>query len=104
MNSDVFGRLGVDADDLVEVCRDSDVDFLGVFGSVARGEDRPDSDVDLLVRFKPGTRMGFFEWVKVEKRFSEKIGRKTDLVFQDALKPRMRDRIYSDMKVVYGEP
>jgi predicted nucleotidyltransferase len=46
-------------DRLAEVCRRHQVKELSVFGSAARGELRPDSDVDLLVEFEPGAKVGF---------------------------------------------
>ena len=68
-----------------KLCRENGIEFLGVFGSTVRGENCSDSDVGLLVRFKPTTKIGFFEWFDIERRFSEKLGKKADLVIQDAL-------------------
>ena len=91
-------------EEIEEVGRENGIEFLGVFGSAARGEDRLDSDVDLLARFKSGVRIGFFEWARIEQRLSDKLGKKADLIIQDALKPRIKDRVYSDLKVIYGQP
>jgi len=43
--------LAFDINKIIEICRQSDVSWLGVFGSVARGEATEESDIDLLVRF-----------------------------------------------------
>lgn len=71
---------------------------LAVFGSVARGEDRPDSDVDILVEFdRP---VGLFEFLDVKELLEALLGRSVDLATPEALRPQMRGRILSE--VVYA--
>jgi predicted nucleotidyltransferase len=60
---------------------------LRVFGSVARGEDGPDSDVDLLVDFAPGT--GLFGLATLERELEEILHVDVDLAPADSLKPRV---------------
>jgi hypothetical protein len=68
---------------------------LGVFGSVVRGDQRPRSDVDILVDFKcPPT---FFELIELEDRLTNLLGAKADVVMRSALKPRIGDRILSEV-------
>lgn len=56
---------------------------LALFGSVARGEARPDSDVDLLVEFdRP---IGLFHFARVQRRLEEIFGQRVDLVMKDAV-------------------
>jgi uncharacterized protein len=62
-----------------------------VFGSVARGEDTPISDVDLLVDLKRG--VGLLDLVGLERELSELLGVDVDVVPADTLKPRMRERV-----------
>ena len=73
------------------------VKSLAVFGSVARGEARVDSDIDVLVEFRgPATFDGYMEL----KFFLEKLlGRKVDLVTRKALKPRLRP--YVEREAIY---
>jgi uncharacterized protein len=67
---------------------------LDLFGSVARGESGPDSDVDLLVEFdKP---IGLFHFFRVQRRIEEILGSKVDLVMRDAVKRQLRDRIFAE--------
>jgi predicted nucleotidyltransferase len=67
---------------------------LDLFGSVARGESGPDSDVDLLVDFdKP---IGLFHFFRVQRRIEEILGAKVDLVMRDAVKRQLRDRIFAE--------
>lgn len=64
---------------------------LWVFGSAARGELRPDSDIDLLVAFdRP---VSLFEFARLRRRLQELLGRPVDLVTREALKPQLRERI-----------
>lgn len=71
---------------------------LRVFGSVVRGEDTPESDVDLLVEFETPT--GLFGYCNIQRRLGEMLGRKVDLVTEEALHPALRDKILSEAKDV----
>lgn len=67
---------------------------LDLFGSVARGEAGPDSDVDLLVDFdKP---IGLFHFFRVQRRLEGLLGCRVDLVMRDAVKRQLRDRIFAE--------
>lgn len=67
---------------------------LSVFGSVARGEDTPESDVDLLVKFdRP---VGIFHFIRLKMFLESVLGRNVDLVTPDALKAGMREQILRD--------
>ncbi|MEQ6901828.1 nucleotidyltransferase family protein [Nocardioides sp. YIM 152588] len=66
-----------------------------VFGSVARGDDREGSDLDLLVDFAPGTTL--FDLVGIQMELEELLGIDVDLVPENGLKPRMRSRVERDL-------
>jgi predicted nucleotidyltransferase len=68
---------------------------LRVFGSVARGEDRPDSDVDLLVDLPP--HMGLLGLGRVQADLEAILGAKVDLVPASDLKPAVRARAERDL-------
>ncbi|MGH3404235.1 MAG: nucleotidyltransferase domain-containing protein [Streptosporangiaceae bacterium] len=68
---------------------------LRVFGSVARGEDRPDSDVDLLADLPPG--MGLLGLGRVEAELETIVGAQVDLVPAGTLKPGVGERIERDL-------
>ena len=66
---------------------------LALFGSAARGEQTPASDVDLLVEFDEP--IGFFDFVRLEQSLGEILHAKVDLVSSKALKPAIRDEVLS---------
>lgn len=59
---------------------------LGLFGSRVRGEAGPDSDLDILVRFRETP--GLLRYIELEDYLSQLLGLRVDLVMADALKPR----------------
>jgi uncharacterized protein len=70
------------------------VSSLSLFGSVARDEAGPESDVDLLVEFEEP--VGLFEFVRLQMHLEALFARKVDLVMPDALKRQLRDRILGE--------
>lgn len=76
---------------------------LYVFGSVARGEARADSDVDVLVEFEPDHVPGFIALHDMEAEFSQLVGgRKVDLVTERFLNRRIRDRALATAEPQYA--
>lgn len=67
---------------------------LALFGSVARNEAGPASDVDILVEF--GEPVGLFEFVALKNYLEEILGNPVDLVTEDALKRQLRERILGE--------
>ena len=71
------------------------VEDLGVFGSVARGDNVETSDIDVLVKFvKP---IGMFKFIALEEYLSQLLGKKVDLVTPKALKPTIKDEILQEI-------
>ncbi len=87
---------------ITEICRRYQVRELAVFGSAARTDMRPDSDIDLLVEFQPEARIGLFEFAAMEEEFGALLGRKVDLVSKRGLKPRVRPHVLRDSRVIYA--
>jgi hypothetical protein len=83
------------------VLKKHDVSFAGLFGSRARGEERPDSDVDILVRFNK--QKGLFELVDLEKDLSDALNLEVDVVTESALSPLLRSEVYKDLQPLYGQ-
>jgi len=68
---------------------------IRVFGSVARGEERPDSDVDFLVEFDHGYDL-FAQRLPLARELSQLLGRAVDLVPEHELNRHLRDRILKE--------
>ncbi len=67
---------------------------LDLFGSLARGDAHPASDVDLLVEFNQP--VGLFQFFRVQRRLEAILGRRVDLVMKDAIKRQLRTRILAE--------
>lgn len=72
---------------------------IGLFGSYVRGEQHPESDVDLLVEF--AQPVGFVRFLQLEEHLQQLLGAKVDLVTQKALKPHMRKQILDEVRYVH---
>lgn len=72
------------------------VERIAVFGSIARGEASPDSDVDILVDFREDATLGLFEFVDLKLRLETLLGRPVDLATADALHRALRDQILEE--------
>ena len=84
---------------LIDICRQNDVSMVGIFGSMARGEAKKRSDIDLLVRFS--RRKSLLAVVRLERELSEALGRKVDLLTEAALNPYLRERVMKELRIVY---
>ena len=91
----------LDKTKLARLCREHGVVFAGLFGSRARGEASPDSDVDVLVRF--GERRSLIDQARVEREIGEAMGRSVDLVTENALSPHLRDQVEADLEVLVDD-
>jgi predicted nucleotidyltransferase len=96
-----LGPIAIDEDALAVICRRYHVARLAVFGSAARGELRPDSDLDILVDFLPDAPIGLLEYSGLMLDLSELAGRKVDLVSRRALKPSIGPAIVSEARLLY---
>jgi uncharacterized protein len=88
----ILDRLRAEAPALREKYR---LESLAVFGSMARGDDREGSDVDILVTFEGGADFDRFMGLKLD--LEDLFGRRVDLGTHDTLRPDMRARIEKDL-------
>ena len=93
--------IEVPTQELAEFCRRNHIRRLRAFGSVLREDFTPDSDVDLIVEFEPGVRMGLIGFAGIEDALSELLGRKVDLNTPDSLSRYFRDRVLAQAEVLY---
>ena len=94
-------QIPLDYAQLAEFCRKWGVAELSLFGSVLRDDFGPDSDVDVLVLFKPETRIGLMGLATMQFELEDMVGRKVDLVPKNGLKPRIRDSVLRSSEVVF---
>jgi predicted nucleotidyltransferase len=95
-------RVEVDRERVAEFCRRHHIRRLALFGSVLRDDFGPESDIDALVEFEPGTYVGF-TIIDIEDELSQILGRKVDLVREKYLNRRIRDRVLASVEQVYEE-
>ena len=88
----ILDRLRTEAPGLRERYR---VESLAVFGSMARGDDREGSDVDILVTFEGPATFDNFMGLKLD--LEELLGRPVDLGTPDSLRPEMRANVERDL-------
>ena len=71
---------------------------IGIFGSYSRGEQRKDSDVDILVEFEHP--IGLIDFIRLQEYLESLLGVKVDLVTKGALKKRIKERVLQEVKYV----
>jgi len=91
----------VDLGRLAEVCARYGVSELSVFGSVARGDAGPESDIDLLFVLTPDARLGFALF-DLEDELAVIFGRPVDLLSKDSVHPLLRDTVLAEADVLYA--
>ena len=84
---------------IVPVLEHYDVKYAGVFGSVARGEDRPDSDVDILISLKQP--VGLLKFFSLHDKLEEVLHRKVDLVTENSMNEHVKPFALRDLQTVY---
>jgi len=87
---------------LIRFCQRYKIRQLAVFGSAARGELRPESDIDLLVSFQPDAQIGFLALGQMKRELEVMLQRPVDLVPQNGLKPILRASILAEARELYA--
>ena len=96
-------RIEIDRDTLAEFCRRHRIRRLAFFGSVLRVDFGPGSDVDVLVEFEPGARVGLIGLAGMENELSDLLGRKVDLNTLGCLSPYFREEVLREAEVVHEQ-
>ena len=87
---------------IAEFCRRHHIRRLSLFGSVLREDFGPDSDVDVLVEFEPGARVGL-RFFAMERELSELLGRAVDLNTSGFLCDEIRETALADSEIEYDK-
>ncbi len=85
---------------IVEICKQNDISYCAMFGSFARGDAKPESDLDLLVRFSKPIGWKFYG---IADELEASLGRKVDLATEKMLNKYIRSSVLSDLQVIYEE-
>ena len=72
---------------------------IAVFGSYVKGEEKPESDIDVIVEFSD--KKSLLELVRIERELSEILGIKVDLLTEKSISPYLIDGIKEEMEVIY---
>jgi len=98
-----MARLNVDRVSLAALCRRHQIRRISLFGSALRGDERPDSDVDLLVEFDPTATPGLLGLAGIEAELSALLGgRRVDLRTPQDLSPHFRNEVIRTAEVQYA--
>jgi len=93
-------QIEISKDKIAEFCRLNHIRRLALFGSVLRDDFSPDSDIDVLVEFEPGERVGL-RFFRMEFELCEIMGRKVDLNTLGFLGRHFRDEVLAGAEVLY---
>jgi predicted nucleotidyltransferase len=96
-------KIEISREEIAEFCRRNRIRRLAFFGSVLRDDFTPNSDVDVLVEFEPGVRIGLIGLAGVENELSRLLGRKVDLNTAGCLSPYFRNEVLQDAEVAYEQ-
>lgn len=70
---------------------------IGIFGSFVTGKQKAMSDIDILVAFENGHK-DFFNYMRLKYFLEDLLGRKVDLVIKEAVKPRLKQKIFDEVE------
>jgi len=79
---------------IVNIIKNKGIKKAGIFGSYARGEQKKNSDVDILI--EPTKEMGFFEIIKLEEELKRSLKKKIDLLTYASINKLLRERILNE--------
>ncbi|MCY7274056.1 MAG: nucleotidyltransferase family protein [Phormidesmis sp. CAN_BIN44] len=97
--------IQISESEIAEFCQRWQIQEFSLFGSILRDDFRPDSDVDVLVKFEPETRRGLLEMAQMREELMELFGREVDLVSKRAIEQSQnwirRKNILGTAQVIY---
>ena len=88
-------------DKIATVCNENHIVKFSLFGSILRSDFNQNSDIDVLVEFEPGSRVGFFKIAELELSLSSLFGRKVDLKTANEISKYFRDDVLKNAELIY---
>ena len=105
MRKEISQKLGITDAELEDFCLRWNILELSLFGSALRDDFRPDSDVDLLVRYGAAAKRSLIDHIRAEDELTELLGRKVDLSTRTGVESSknwiIRERILGSAEVIY---
>ena len=98
----VLNGVEFDVEKIVRFCRRHGVNRLSLFGSILREDFRPDSDIDVLVEFPPGSGVSLFDLGGMLVELSEMLGRQVDLKTPGFIDDRILRRVRQEAEVLHA--
>lgn len=95
-------KIEIPVNEITTFCRRHHIRELALFGSVLRDDFEPDSDIDVLVEFEAGTRIGYFRFFRIEQELANLLGREVDMFTSDSLKQFAREEALRTCEVIYA--
>lgn len=85
---------------IINYLRSYNPERIGIFGSFARKEETPESDIDILVKFKE--TLSLLDLAKIHRELSRILGKDVDLVTEASVKnERLKEHIYNDLEIIF---
>ena len=90
-------------DEIIRKLKEREIDLraqgvthAALFGSLARGDERPDSDIDIMIELDPAARVTMFDYVDIKEYIEALFSEPVDVVNRDGLKPLVRPQATAD--------
>ena len=80
-----------------------DIQKVSLFGSYAYGVPDANSDVDVLIEFKPDAVVGYFKLARIQRHMREFVGKKIDLLTPQAISKYFREEVLNKAELIYGK-
>ena len=97
----ILANIQIPHEAVAAFCQRHGIARLAFFGSAVRDDFRPESDIDVLVDFAPGTRVGLLGLAAMEQELGVLLGRRVDLNTLGFLSPYIRDRVLAEAVTEY---
>ena len=96
-------KIDLSEDKIKEFCQRNRIRRLSLFGSVLREDFGPESDIDVLVEFEPGTNVGLITLAGMEIDLGQMLGYKVEIHTVKGLNPHFRDEVLDQAEVQYEQ-
>jgi len=96
-------KIDLSEDKIKDFCQHNRIRRLSLFGSVLREDFGPESDIDVLVEFEPGTNVGLITLAGMEIELGQILGYKVEIHTLKGLNPHFRDEVLDQAEVQYEQ-